>query len=71
MLYGDINKDAKIAADDALLVLEHTVKLSELEKEILIVADVNGYKKIDDQLTIHFPPTRYSGLRPNQIYGFT
>lgn len=49
LLYGDVNMDKKIVADDALLVLKHAAKLSELEGESLEVSDVNGDEASDAQ----------------------
>ena len=40
--YGDVNFDGKVSALDALLCLQHAVKLITLEGETAIVADVDG-----------------------------
>ena len=39
--YGDINNDGNINAADALLALQHSVKLTTLEGEKAVAADVN------------------------------
>ena len=40
--YGDINEDSRIDASDALLALQHSVKLITLTDEAYLAADVNG-----------------------------
>ena len=47
MLIGDINYDRSINANDALLSLQHSVKLLELEGDAVSAADVNADGKID------------------------
>lgn len=47
LLYGDINTDASVNASDALLALQHSVKLITLEGEAFQSGDVNGDDKID------------------------
>ena len=42
MKYGDINEDSRIDASDALLALQHSVKLITLTDEAYLAADVNG-----------------------------
>ena len=44
---GDINHDGKIDAADALLALQHSVKLIKLEGDKAAAADVNHDDKID------------------------
>lgn len=45
--FGDINKDGKIDASDALLALQNSVKLKELDTEEHKRGNVNGDDKID------------------------
>ncbi len=46
-VWGDINNDKDINASDALLALQHSVQLMELDGEALRVADVNQDGKVD------------------------
>ena len=45
--YGDVNGDGKINAEDALLCLQHSVKLTTLEGDQFTAADVDESGKID------------------------
>ena len=45
--YGDIDADQKITASDALMALQHSVRLITLEQERFVAGDVNGDKVID------------------------
>ena len=47
VVYGDINSDTKIDASDALLSLQHSVKLKTLEGDSFVAADVDGNDKVD------------------------
>ena len=47
MKYGDINNSELVDANDALLVLKHAAKISVIEDEYLVVADVTGDGNID------------------------
>ena len=44
---GDINNDAEISAADALLILQHSVKLITLHEDQCRIADVDGNDKVD------------------------
>ena len=54
VLYGDVNEDGSVTATDALLVLQKTVKLTDLTEREAKAANVNGDKEIntDDALLI-------------------
>ena len=47
VIYGDINEDTKVDANDALMALQHSVKITTLEGDAFKAADVNGDGKID------------------------
>lgn len=51
---GDINKDTKINADDAVLALQYAVELTELDTTQVLAGDVNRDKKVnaDDAVLI-------------------
>lgn len=46
-LLGDVNADGLVNAADALLVLKHAAKISELTETQLLVADMDGNSKYD------------------------
>lgn len=39
---GDVNMDGEVGADDALLIMRHTMGISQLDEDALALADVNG-----------------------------
>lgn len=45
--YGDLNGDGSINASDALLALQHSVKLITLEDDVFTAADVDKSGKVD------------------------
>lgn len=47
LAYGDVNGDQEVTAEDALLVLQHTVKLIQLSKSQCMLADVDGNTHIN------------------------
>lgn len=47
IVYGDVNGDGNINASDALLALQHSVKLTTLEGDIFTAADVDQNDKVD------------------------
>lgn len=47
ILWGNLNGDSKVDASDALMVLQHSVKLIVLDEQQLLAADVNRDDKID------------------------
>ncbi len=54
VVYGDVNDDAEVAADDALAILKAVVKLENLNDYQVAVADVDGNQEIsaDDALLV-------------------
>ena len=49
VLYGDVNGDEKINSEDALMVLQSVVGLTELDERAAKAANVNSDDKIDTQ----------------------
>ena len=47
IIYGDVNNDESINAEDALCALKHAAKLELLDDEALVRADVDGNKVVD------------------------
>ena len=44
---GDVNNDGILTSDDALLILRHTLGLTELDESVLALADINGDGDVD------------------------
>ena len=53
LTFGDVNGDTKVDPADALAILQHTVKLSEIPTEQQRVADVNMSGAIDATDALH------------------
>lgn len=53
LTFGDVNGDTKVDPADALAILQHTVKLSEIPAEQQRVADVNMSDAIDATDALH------------------
>lgn len=45
--YGDLNNDTKVNSIDALIVLQHSVKVALIPEEKTVIADVNGDGRIN------------------------
>lgn len=45
-IYGDVNRDGKITAQDSLLILRYTIGLKKLDDIQMILANVNGDSRV-------------------------